>query len=47
MAPHIHDMNIYHDVMSHTLLVCKSHANHNEGAGKHAGYNNEQYMIWY
>ena len=24
---------------SHTLLTCKSHANHNEEAGKHAGYN--------
>ena len=32
---------------SHTLLTCKSHANHNEEAGKHAGYNNELYMMWY
>ena len=31
MAPH---MNIYHDMMSHTLLTCKSHASHTEGAGK-------------
>ena len=31
-APHIHDMNIYHDMTSHTLLTCKSHANHNEEA---------------
>ena len=29
MAPHTHDMNIYHDITSHTLL-----ANHNKGAGK-------------
>ena len=44
-APHIHYMNIiYHNMMSHTLLTCKSHANHNEGAGKHAGYNNELYI---
>ena len=34
MGPHIQDMNIYHDMMSHTLLTYKSHANHNEGAGK-------------
>ena len=33
-APHIHDMNIYHDMTLHTLLTCKSHANHNEDAGK-------------
>ena len=36
-------MNIYHYTTSHTLLKCKSHANHNEEAGKHAGYNNELY----
>ena len=23
------------------------HANHNEEAGKYAGYNNELYMMWY
>ena len=40
MAPHIHDMNIYHDMTSNTLLTCKSHADHNE----EAGYNNEMYM---
>ena len=45
-SPHIHDMNIYHDMTSHTLLTCKSHANYNEEAGKHAGYNNELYMTW-
>ena len=32
---------------SHTLLTCKSHANHNEEAGKNVGYNNELYMMWY
>ena len=31
----------------HYLRTCKSHANHNEEAGKHAGYNNELYMTWY
>ena len=36
-------MNIYHDMTSHTLLTYKLHANHNEEAGKHAGYNNELY----
>ena len=46
-ALNIHDMNIYHDMTSHTLLTCKLHANHNEEAGKHAGYNNELYMMWY
>ena len=30
-APHIHDMNIYHDMMSQRLL----HANHNQGAGNY------------
>ena len=30
-----------------TLLTCKSHTNHKEEAGKHAGYNNELYMMWY
>ena len=40
-------MNIYHDMMSHSLLTCKSQVNHNEGAGKHAGYNNEQYAMLY
>ena len=40
MAPHIHDMNIYHDMTSHTLLTCKSHiaTNHNEGAGYNKNY---------
>ena len=36
-APHIHDMNIYHSMTSqtsYTLLTCKLHATHNEGAGK-------------
>ena len=36
-----HNMIIYYDMTSHTLLTCKSYANHNEEAGKHAGYNNE------
>ena len=30
-----------------TLLTCKSHTNHKEEAGKHAGYNNELYMMWH
>ena len=30
-----------------TLLTCKSHINHKEEAGKHVGYNNELYMMWY
>ena len=46
-APDIHDMNIYHNMTSYTLLTCKSRANHNEEAGKHAGYNNELYMTWH
>ena len=46
-APYIHDMNIYHNMTSHTLLACKSRANHIEEAGKHVGYNNELYMMWY
>ena len=47
MASHIHDMNIYHDMTSHTFLTCKSHANHNEEAGKHVSYNSELYMMWH
>ena len=45
MAPHIHYMNIYHDMMSHIFLTCKSHANHTEEASKHTSYNNEMYMM--
>ena len=40
-------MNIYHVMTSHTLLTCKSHANHIEEASKHSSYNNELFMTWY
>ena len=33
-APYNRNMNIYHDMMSHTLLTCESHANHNKEASK-------------
>ena len=36
-----------YDITLHTLFTWKSHANHNEEAGKHANYNNELYMTWY
>ena len=44
---HSYEMNIYHDMTSHKLRACKSHANCNEEADKHAGYNNELYMMRY
>ena len=45
MAPHIHDMNIYHDMTSHTLFTCKSHANHNEEADKQVIIMNSMWLI--
>ena len=32
MAYHIHNTN--NDMTSHTMLTCKSHANHNEETGR-------------
>ena len=36
-------------MISHTSLICISHANLNEfkETDKHAGYNNELYITWY
>ena len=40
-APHIHDMNICHDMTSHTYV----HANHNEETGKQVIIMNHMWLV--